>query len=247
MTLAVWPDARILGFTGTVSLFCLRTASFLFGDVQMAMAKKKTPAAAPDPAKMEREYRSSTVETAIAKIAEAYELGKKSRARHGTRLHGRRDKPVPRFAARRGLRRSTVDSARLFARVFTLQDLKAIYRSCREHEFPLGITLVYRTTAIEKRTERMKLLNRAIRERWTQKRLGIEVRRLSGSKPFEGRPQKLPKTSAEAKMEIISRLKPILNWLKVMNSSEKRQLVHELRPELDKAVKALRVLVEAVS
>jgi hypothetical protein len=213
----------------------------------MAMAKKKTPAAAPDPAKMEREYRNSTVEKAIAKIEEAYKRGQESHDEHGTRLHGRRDKPVPQFAAERGLRRSAVDSARLFARIFTRQDLKAIYRSCREHEFPLGITLVYRTTAIENRTERMKLLNRVIRERWTQKRLGIEVRRLSGSESFKGRPQILPKTSAEAKMQILSRLKPMLNWLEALNSPEKSQIMRGLRPEFDKAVKALHVLVKAAS
>src|SRR5262249_22998953 len=61
---------------------------------------------------------------------------------------------IPEFAAKLGLNRNYVERARHFAREFSPEDVQKICEMCRRHNFPLGITLVFRVLRWEA-SERM--------------------------------------------------------------------------------------------
>ena len=208
------------------------------------MAQK--PAATATPDQLQRKYGRTAVELAIDRIREAHELGRMSREEHGPRT-GIGDQTIPKFAAERGYRRNAVERPRQFARLFETPDLNQIYRECRQYEFPLGVTLIYRVLPICDREKRMKLLRRVIREGWTQARLSFEMRTITGAKARLGRPRSLPKNQAEAKRQIVSRVTPTLRWLEDIKSSLEGKLAANLLGKINKAAVVLEALVKAVS
>jgi hypothetical protein len=198
-------------------------------------------------ADLNEKYENLAVETAIKKIEAAYRLGLKSIEKHGESLQSKRNGIIPAFATEKGLRRDTVERARQFARVFTKTDLRQICRECRKHNFPLGVTLIYRVLPLRDADRRMQLLRQAIRKRWTQRRMIAEIHTRTGAKTRSGRPRALPKNSAEACLAIVSRIVPVLRWLEELKSSKEAQLGANLRGKIDKAVIALEALVKAAS
>lgn len=204
------------------------------------MAKKKSPAAPRDPA-------TRAVEAAISKIEAAYRSGRKSLRKHGQQLRGRKDRPILKLAEKQGVSRSYVDNSRRFAGVFTRQELQQVFRECRKERFPLGITLIYRSMAIRDRERRAVLLSRVIRERWTQDRLDIEIRKLPGSRSFRGRPRNVPTSSAEVRPQLVSRVTPIKNWMYDVKTQNEGQLESGLLSKIKKAVSVLSELVVAAS
>ena len=159
------------------------------GDSPMARIAATAPESQVD---LDEKYDLVAVETAIKKIEAAYRLGLKSIEQHGGSLHSKPSGIIPAFATDKGYRRDAVEQARHFARVFTPEDMREICRECRKHNFPLGVTLIYRALPLGDPDECMKLLRRAIRGRWTQRRMVAKVHACTGAKTRRGRARALP-------------------------------------------------------
>lgn len=198
-------------------------------------------------ADLEETYDQASVESAVKKIMAAHKRGQSSIKRHGEWLHTKANKIIPTIAAERGYRRHSVERARQFARVFTQADVRQICRECREHGFPLGVTLIYRSLFLGDSDKCMQLLRRAIRGKWTQRRMNAELHDRPGAISHTGRPRALPKSQTEARQQIVSRFGPGVRWLKELKSSMDGQLGASLRRKIDTAVIALEALVEAAS
>ena len=194
-----------------------------------------------------KKYVQVAVEAAIKNIEAAYELGLKSIKKHGESPHDKHPGIIPAFAADRGYRRDTVERARQFAHEFKLSAVKRLCRECRKRNYPLGVTLIYRALSLGDADASMRLLQRAIRGRWTLQRMAIEVHKRTGAMTRSGRPRALPNSPTEACQQVVSRFGPGVRWLKELKSNMDGQLGASLRSKIDKAVIALEALVDAAS
>jgi hypothetical protein len=171
---------------------------------------------------------------------------------HGEDAYRRKETTIPRFAipkfaAQNGYLRNAVERARQFADVFDQQTVNQLCRECKEHGFPLGVTLIYRALFLGDSDKCMQLLRRAIRGKWTQRRMDAEVHQRPGAISHTGRPRALPKSTTEARRQIVSRFGPGVRWLKELKSSMDGQLGASLQRKIDTAVISLEALVEAAS
>ena len=184
------------------------------------------------------------IENAITKLRGFHELGRRSLKKHGKTLYEKGDGRVVTFAAGLGQGRNYVERARQFARVFSKADVDRICTECREHQYPLGVTLVSRSLAVAPPETPLKLLLRAIREKWTQKRLFAEVSQHSESAARPGRPHLRLKNRAALREQIIFRIGPQLKWLQDAKNS-KAAVLKGFQPQIESAIRSLQQLVEA--
>ena len=204
--------------------------------------KESEPKVDPD-----EKYGMVAVELAINNIEATYELGLESIKKHGETLHSNPNRIIRAFAAGMGYRRDTVERARQFARMFTPKDVRQICAECKKQNFPLGVSLICRAMPLGNSKKCMRLLRRAIRERWTHRRLVAEVRARSNAVTRSGRPRVLPKGPNKASQAIVIRVVPVLRWLEDVKSSLDGKLDDNLLGKISKAVVALDALVDAAS
>ena len=191
------------------------------------------------------------VAAAIKAIQAAYDLGRASLEEHGEDLYRRRKTKipkfvVPKFAAPKGYARNFVERARQFAAVFNQTMVDQLGRWCRKHRFPLGVTLIYLVLPLDDGDKCMRLLRRAIRGHWTQRRVAAEVHARTGAATRRGRPRAMPKSSTEARQEIVSRVTPVIGWLEEVNDAN-RAIFRGLYNQVDQTIAALNALVTAAS
>lgn len=203
---------------------------------------RKPPRKTPDPLSERRA--SAAVKGAINAIKRAYKLGHVSRKEHGESLRKNPKEIIPKFAADLGYGRNSIEQWRHFSRGFTREDVRTICRWCRRYNFALGVTLICRVLRYDPE-DRMKVLRRVIRERWTQARLYAEIRKTKNLKPYKGRARKLPGNRTEARQQIVARLAPALRWLEEVKDDGR--FVGGLKRQVDGAIAALQVLVEAAT
>ena len=196
---------------------------------------------------LERQREKARVAMAIKAIRQAHADGRESRKEHGRRLYGNRDATIPRFAAKKGQRRDAIERARQFADVFDQQTVDQLCSECRVHNFPLGVSLIYRALPLGDADKCLRLLQRAIRGRWTQRRMAAEIHKRPGAISRSGRPRALPANSTEACQQIVIRFGTGVRWLKELKSSLDGKLDGSLLGKIDKAVVALDALVKEAS
>ena len=196
---------------------------------------------------LKRQREKAKVNRAIQAIRTAHAGGRDSQKDHGRTLYGSGDATIPKFAAKQGHRRDAVERARQFARIFDQQAVDELCRECREHDCPLGVTLIYRVLPLGNSKKCLRLLQRAIRGRWTQRQMAAEIHKRTGATTRPGRPRALPKSPTEAGQAVVIRVVPVLRWLKDLSSNLDGQIGANLQTRIDKAVIALDVLVDAAS
>ena len=196
---------------------------------------------------LERQREKAKVAQAIKAIRQAHADGRESRKEHGRRLYGSGDATIPRFAAKKGQRRDVIERARQFADIFDQQAVDKLCSECREHNFPLGVSMIYRVLPLGNVDKCLRLLQRAIRGRWTVRQMIAEIHKRPGAISRSGRPRVLPANSTEACQQIVIRFWPGVRWLKELKSSLDGKLDGSLMGKIEKAVIALDALVKESS
>ena len=187
------------------------------------------------------------VERAVKAIRKAHADGCKFLVTSGKERIRRKGAKIPEVAAKRGIRRDAVERARQFAQIFKLPVINQLCSECRDHNFPLGVSLIYRVLPLGDAEKCMEVLRRAMRKGWTQRRLVAEIHKRPGAKSHTGRPRAMPKSPTEACRQIVIRVAPVMRWLEDVKTSLGGKLDEDQLGKISKAVIALEALVEAAS
>jgi hypothetical protein len=145
--------------------------------------------------------KARTADLPLAVLREFYEFGHRVLKRCGVRT-GTRYRPgiLQEIAKENGTTPDRCLKARVCATAYSREEFEVLYNSCVEHVIPPGTLWLLAT--VQDRRSRRRLQRSAVRERWSMRRLAMEIRKVQASRSPAGRRFGAPRDTQDVLVQI---------------------------------------------